>query len=148
MTGFTRRDALRGVGAAVVVVGVPTAVQAGDPAFVVSQQLRAAWRAWLAAMRAFDEIDNCGIPTCGIGGPGCVLRQKQEQCEARFFELQARLLNTPATTLNGVLGKLGSFYGDAEIVQIVTGEEPEPLPGDYVASIYFDLERLSGEGSS
>ena len=116
---------------------------AGDPAVVVSQQLRAAWRAWLAAMAAFDGIKDCGIPTCGKGGPDCALRQEQEQCEARFFELQTRLLNTPATTSSGVLGKLRGFYGDDEIAQIRAGEEPDDLPGDYVVSIFLDLERLS-----
>ncbi len=152
---ISRRDALMGATAAAVVTGATTAPLAikaagvkaalgGDPAFVLSQQLRAAWRAWLAAMTAFDGIKDCGIPTCGKGGPDCALRQEREQCEAQFWDLQERLLNTPATTLNGVFGKLGSFYGDDEIAGIDDGLED--LPGEYATSIYRDLERMAGEG--
>ena len=158
MSNISRRTALT-TGAALVTTGALTAplalkaasvraALAGEPAVELSQQLRVAWQEWVSAMGAFDNAEDCGIPTCGRGGPGCALFQEQERCEARFRELEPRLLDTPATTPGGVLGKLRGFYADEEIVQIRAGEKPDDLPGAYVASIYRDLERLAGEARS
>jgi hypothetical protein len=76
------------------------------------------------------------------------LYREREHWNARFWELQERLLDTTATTPHGVLAKLRGFYHDDEIAGIMAGEEPDDLPGDYAASIYRDLERLAGEVSS
>ncbi len=70
--------------------------------------------------------------------------QERERREARFWELQARLLDMPATTPRGVFAKLRGFYHDDEIARI--DDELEDLPGEYATSIYRDLERLAGEG--
>ncbi len=73
------------------------------------------------------------------------LYQEREHWKARFWELQARLLDTPATTVDGVLGKLRGFYNDGEIAEIRAGGDPtDPLEADYAASVYRDLERLAG----
>ena len=156
---ITRRDALLGATAAAVTTAAVTAPLAiksagvkaalvGDPAVDLGQQLRAAWQTWLSAMAAFDEIEDCGIPTCGKGGPNCALFQERARCESRFWELEPRLLDTPATTVGGVLAKLRGFYHDDEIARIKVGETPDPLPEEYVTSIYLDLERLAGEARS
>ena len=71
------------------------------------------------------------------------LRQEREHWKARFWDLEARLLDTPATTTGGVLAKLRGFYGDREIATIRTGFDD--LPGEYAVSIYRDLERLAEE---
>ena len=63
--------------------------------------------------------------------------------------MQARLLDTPATTTGGVLAKFRGFYGDDETADIMVGGDPcDPLPEDFAASIYRDLERLAGEVGS
>ena len=71
------------------------------------------------------------------------LYQEREHWKARFWDLRAQLLDTPATTPRGVLAKLRGFYHDEEIAAIDDGLEG--LPGEYATSIYRDLERLSGE---
>ncbi len=162
---ISRRDALLGATAAAVVTTAATvpvairaagvkAVLAGDPAIGLSDQLRATWTAWCSAMNAHeDACHRAGFNTLeGHKADRALgiepLWQEREHWKARFWELQARLLDTPATTTRGVLAKIRGFYGDGEIAQIMAGEEPDPLPGDYVVSIYLDLERLAGEARS
>lgn len=73
------------------------------------------------------------------------LWQELERWNARFWDLQARLLDMPATTPRGVCAKLRGFYHDEEITQIRAGHDPEnDLPAEWAASVYRDLERLSG----
>ena len=73
------------------------------------------------------------------------LWQELERWNARFWDLQARLLDMPATTPRGVCAKLRGFYHDEEITQIRAGHDPESdLPAEWAASVYRDLERLSG----
>ena len=73
------------------------------------------------------------------------LRQAREHWKAQFWDLQARLLDTPATTPGGVLAKLRGFYHDAEIADMRTGGDPDTdLPVEFAASVYRDLERLAG----
>ncbi len=151
---ITRRTALTGA-ALIVTTSVPLvasiaaplvahAGQAGDPAVALSEQARVAWQQLLNAMRAFDDVDGCDVPNCGKSGPGCVLRQEKEQCESRFYELDTRLLHARATTPAGVLGKLRGWYNDVEIAEIRAGSDIDDLPGEYAASIFCDLERISG----
>ena len=73
------------------------------------------------------------------------LHQEREHWKVRFWDLQARLLDMPATTPSGVLAKLRGFYHDAEIADMRTGGNPDTdLSVEFAASIYRDLERLSG----
>ncbi len=58
------------------------------------------------------------------------------------------MLDTPARTAGGVLAKLQSWYADHEIEEMLSGGYADPLPEEYAASIYHDLERLAGEVSS
>ncbi len=69
--------------------------------------------------------------------------QEREHWETQFWDLQARLLDTPAATPGGVLAKLRGFYHDDEIAEIEAGDDVGELPGEFVASIYRDLERLA-----
>ena len=72
------------------------------------------------------------------------LRKEREHCEARFWDLQARVLDMPATTLGGVLTKMRGFYHDGEIAKIRAGDDPvDGLPSEWAASVYRDLERLA-----
>ncbi len=64
---------------------------------------------------------------------------------ARFWDLEARLLDMPAATPRGICAKLRGFYHDDEIAQIRAGQVPDNnLPAEWAASVYRDLERLSG----
>ena len=75
------------------------------------------------------------------------LQQEVEHWKARFWDLHARLLDTPATTPRGIVAKLRGFYHDEEIVQMRAGDDPDDgLPAEWAASIYRDLERLAEEG--
>ena len=77
------------------------------------------------------------------------LRQEREHWKAQFWDLQARLLDMPATTTRGVLAKLRGFYHDEEIAGIMAGDDPDNgLEPEWAASIYRDLERLAGEARS
>ena len=72
------------------------------------------------------------------------LWQKVELWKARFGNLHARALATPATTLRGILAKLRGFYHDDEIAQMRTGDNPDDdLPAEWAASVYRDLEHLA-----
>ncbi len=149
---ISRRGALLGASAAAVVAGVPGAVLAGDPAIGLSDQLRATWAAWCSAMNAHeDACHRAGFNTLeGHKADRALgiepLWQEVGHWKARFWDLQARLLDTPATTTRGVLAKLRGFYGDGEIAIIMAGDDPtDDLPAEYAASVYRDLERLAGE---
>ena len=143
--------------------------ETADPVIGLSVQLCDVWKAWMSAQEAIEETlvqvhkDIGGriifemAEAILIAGQSAAdppvapflfdgrksLRQEEQHWKARFWELQARLLDTPATTTRGVLAKLRGFYGDREIATIRTGFDD--LPGEYAASIYRDLERLAGE---
>ncbi len=73
------------------------------------------------------------------------LWQEEQRLKARFWDLQARLLDTPATTTGGVLAKFRGFYSDGETANIMAGNLPcDPLDSEFAASIYRDLELLAG----
>ena len=72
------------------------------------------------------------------------LYRERERWKARFWELRERVLDTPATTLGGILAKLRGFYHDDEIAAIRDGDYDEDLPAEWAVSIYRDLERLAG----
>ena len=77
------------------------------------------------------------------------LKNHADQCEAHFYDLEARMLDTPARTVAGVLAKVQSWYCDGEIEDMRGGDEPDQdMQPDLVASIYRDLERLAGEARS
>lgn len=77
------------------------------------------------------------------------LWQEEQRLKARFWGLHARLLNMRATTPGGVLAKLGGFYNDGEIAEIMAGNDPyNDLPSAWAASVYRDLERLAGGARS
>ncbi len=149
---ISRRDALMGAGAAAVVASVPEAVGANDPAIDLAEQLNTASKAWDFAHNTFEDArhrvglscfdDRKALREFGIEP----LWQEKECLKARYWDLRARLLDTPATTPRGVVAKLRGFYHDDEITQIRAGDEPEDdLPKEFAASIYRDLERLAGE---
>ncbi len=71
------------------------------------------------------------------------LWQELEHWRARFSDLHARVLDTPATTPRGILAKLRGFYHHDEIAEMRAGGEPDDLPAEWAASIYRDLERLA-----
>ena len=154
---ISRRNALMGATAAAIVTGAATAplaikaTLAGDPVIELSQQLRGTRKAWYDAIDVFEEAAHRGGRSCLIGQEASrelgiePLWQERERYEAQFWDLQARLLDMPATTPGGVVAKLRGFYHDAEIADIRTGGDPvDPLPSEFAASIYRDLERLSG----
>ncbi len=212
---ISRRDALLGATAAAVVTGATSAplahkaagvkaALAGDPAVALSQQLRAANKAWFSAIDAYEEAGHrVGFNICYDDGlvtvetpdgratwgaseiraavdPGRYSHrltpeqrdaalaeikrrkaeahtvrqelgiespyQEREHWKARFWGLHARLLDTPAATVDGVVAKLRGFYNDGEIAEIRAGGDPtDPLEADYAASVYRDLERLAGK---
>ncbi len=141
--------------AAVAVAGVPGAALAGDPAIGLSDQLRATWTAWCSAMDAHE--DACHRAGLTIFESREVHRehgieplwQEVEHWKARFWDLQARLLDTPATTTGGVLAKFRGFYSDYETANIMAGDlSCDALDSEFAASIYRDLERLAGSAPS
>ncbi len=71
------------------------------------------------------------------------LWQELEHWRARFSDLHARVLDTPAATPRGILAKLRGFYHHDEIAEIRAGGEPDDLPAEWAASVYRDLERLA-----
>ena len=163
---ITRRNALLGATAAAAVTGLtvaPLAMKAagvkvalaGDPVIGLVQQLNAAWTAWMTADDAFeDACHRAGFNTfeystkCRDSGIK-ELRQERERWKARFWDLEPRVLDTPATTLHGVIAKLRDFYHDDEIALMRAGDLPaDDLEKKWAASIYRDLEHLAGEARS
>ncbi len=71
------------------------------------------------------------------------LWQELEHWRARFSDLHARVLDTPAATPRGILAKLRGFYHHDEIADMRAGGEPDDLPAEWAASVYRDLERLA-----
>ena len=76
------------------------------------------------------------------------IKERKDRTRAHWRELEARLLDTPALTVAGVLAKLQAWYGDHEIEDMRSGGYADPLPEEYAASVYRDLERLTGGASS
>ena len=73
------------------------------------------------------------------------LRERKDQTRAHWLDLEARMLDTPALTVAGVLAKVQSWYCDHEIEAMRRWEEPDhPLETDLSASVYRDLARLAG----
>ncbi len=152
---ISRRDALMGATAAAVVTGAATAPLTADPVIGLSDQLRDVWKAWMSAQNVYEEAcHRVGFSTCYDGhdvrrelgiDP---LWQEEQRLKARFWDLHARVLDMPATTMRGVLAKLQGFY-DGEIAEIMAGDDPyNDLPAEWAASIYRDLERLAREARS
>ena len=74
------------------------------------------------------------------------VKERKDQTRAHFDDLEARMLDMPALTVAGVLAKLQTWYSDGEIEDIRSGGEPDQdLQTDLAASVYRDLERLTGE---
>ncbi len=77
------------------------------------------------------------------------VKERKDQTRAHFRDLEARMLDMPALTVAGVLAKLQTWYSDGEIEDIRSGGEPDQdLQTDLAASVYRDLERLTGEARS
>ncbi len=73
------------------------------------------------------------------------IKERKDQTRAHWRDLEARMLDTPALTVAGVLAKLQSWYCDHEIEAMRSGDEPyHDLQTDLSASVYRDLERLAG----
>ena len=74
------------------------------------------------------------------------LWQEREHWIAQYWDLRARVLDTPAATPHGVLAKFRGCYHDGEITDTRAGGDPDDdLPKEFAASIYRDLERLARE---
>ncbi len=160
---ITRRDALLGAIAAAAVTGLtvaPLAIKsagvkaalAGDPVIGLARQLSAVWKAWMTAQRVYEEAALAEIERRQRKGHEVrwelgiePLWQEEQRLKAQFWDLHARLLDMRAATPGGVLAKLGGFYHDAEIAEIMAGNDPyDALPAEWAASVYRDLERLAG----
>ena len=77
------------------------------------------------------------------------IKERKHQTRANWLDLDARMLDTPALTVAGVLAKMQSWYCDGEIEVMRSGGEPDQdIQTDLAASIYRDLERLAGEARS
>jgi hypothetical protein len=154
---ISRRNALA-TGAAAIVTGAATAPLAkmalanGDPVIGLSAELNAAWKAWMSVDDRFEEACHKAGTNSLAGQRVCrtlgieSLWQEREHWKAQFWDLNARLLDTPATTARGVLTKMRGWYHEDEITAMRRGGDfCDPLPEDWAASIYRDLERLAGE---
>ena len=74
------------------------------------------------------------------------IKERKNQTRSHWLDLEARMLDTPALTVAGVLAKMQSWYYDGEIEVMRSGGEPDQdIQTDLAASIYRDLERLAGE---
>jgi len=74
------------------------------------------------------------------------IKERKNQTRSHWLDLEARMLDTPALTVAGVLAKVQSWYCDQEIEDMRSGGEPDQeIQTDLAASIYRDLERLAGE---
>ncbi len=130
---ITRRNALMGAGAAVVVAGVPGAVQATqtDPVAVLVREARA-YQEWLNR-RNFTASDDEFNGLCG-----------------HLCELECQIRDTPATSFEGIAGKVRiawkEFSDMASDGPPAEFDEVAPLdPERFIWSALKDLERLAGE---
>lgn len=167
MTGLTRRAALASAGAAVAVAGVPAAVQ-GEDAVLLARlgqfpDMHGRWsRMWEKAQSHRAAVE--ATPGC----PGYSdYRAREAFLEARDYlkywdeaeklskplgALVSAIFETPAQTVEGVLGKVRILYiarGDYddqvdESLEAYQDDEDHPWFGSVIA----DLERLAGEVSS
>ncbi len=122
---ITRRRVLTGAGAAAVVAGLPGAVKASqtDPVAVLAAEA-AAYEEWLNSLHnASDDEFNA---LAGV-----------------HFEMEHRILDTPATSFEGIAGKLRIAWNSAET------DELYPLASErFIWSALQDLERLTGEAGA
>ncbi len=152
---ITRRDALVGAGAAAMAAGVPGTTTAADRVIVLVRDQRAARKRWRFIQDTFEEICHRAGFSLLAGRKASQklniepLWEELEHWKAQYWDLRARVLDTPATTPHGVLAKFRGFYHDGEITDIRAGGDPDDdLPKEFAASIYRDLERLAGEARS
>ncbi len=96
----------------------------------------------LAAIDAHQRKAACARHDLGLDP----IKEHKDQTRAHWRDLEARMMDTPALTVAGVLAKMQSWYCDHEIEAMRNGDESDDaLPPDLSASIYRDLERLAGE---
>ena len=134
---ISRRDALMGAGAAAVVAGVPGAVQATqtDPVAVLVREARA-YQEWLDR-RNFTASDD----------------EFNDLCD-HLSEMEYKIRDTPATSFEGIAGKVRIAWKGAMTCDELSGPPAEfdkvaPLdPERFVWSALQDLERLAGEARS
>ena len=135
---ISRRDALLGTGAALVVAGVPGAVQAQtDPVAALVRKSRA-YEAWLNT----------------IGGT--VSEDEFDALVEVGSEMECQIWNTPSTSFEGIAGKVrlaweGSVIQTDEMRNGPPKEFDEFKPLDplrFIWSALQDLERLAREARS
>ncbi len=97
------------------------------------KELEAAMVPWRAAREAAVEKSDATELDCRADAA-------QDVANNAFDALMA----APAQTLRGVLFKFRGYYCDSEITDIMAGDDPSDLPGEVIAAIYRDIERLSG----
>ncbi len=121
MTALTRRAALVGAGAAMAVAGGPGAVKASqtDPVAVLAAKA-AVYEEWLNSLHNVSDDEFNAL--AGV-----------------HFEMEHRILDTPATSFEGITGKLRIAWNSAET------DELYPLASErFIWSALQDLERLAG----
>ncbi len=121
---ISRRGALLGASAAAVVAVAPGAVKASqtDPVAVLAAKA-AAYEEWLNSLNVSDDEFNA---LAGV-----------------HFEMEHRILDTPATSFEGIAGKLRIAWKNAET------DELYPLASErFIWSALQDLERLTGEAGA
>ena len=164
---ISRRNALVGAGAAMAVAGVPGTVQGEDAALLVRlgqfPELHGRWtRMWekaqshRAAIEAMlecpDRSDYRARDVFLKGHDFLRYYDEAEKADKPVGLLLQAIFETPAQTVEGVLGKVRILYiarGDYdgqvdESLEAHQDDEDHPWFGSIVA----DLERLAGEARS
>ncbi len=96
-------------------------------------------RRWDEIMELNQQAD-IAIQVRGDAGPE---KREAQRLLADNENTRATILSTPAHTVAGVIAKIRHHYADAEIAAFGKDTDPDELPGDVVASVYGDLERLA-----
>ena len=167
MTAITRRTVLASAGAAAVVAGVPGAVQGEDAALLAQlgqfPELHGRWtRMWekaqshRAAIEAMlecpDHSDYRARDAFLEGHDYLRYWDEAEKLSKPLGALVSAIFETPAQTVEGVLGKVrilhiarGDYDGEVdESLEAHQDDEDHPWFGSIIA----DLERLAQEARS
>jgi hypothetical protein len=76
------------------------------------------------------------------------MERESERLLADNEKTRADILSTEAHTVAGVLAKIKHHYADEEIEAFERDSDPDDLPGLVAASVYRDLERMTGRDTA